>query len=234
MSIVVRASAGNSGIVDPTVYPVKEKVGEDLLQRWIVELLRPLIDRWLHHRGVRALVGADQFIYYRQHTPTERVAPDIYVLPGVRPDTRVTAWKTWEQGIVPSFALEIVSKDWEKDYVEAPARYREAGVGELIIFDPAPARHPERMAWQIFRRVRNRHLARVEASSDDRVRTRALGCYLRAVGAGDEVRLRVATGPRGDDVFPTAEEAERAAKEAALQRIAALEGQLRKRRTRSR
>lgn len=49
--------------VDPTIYPEKEKMGESLLQRWILELLRPLLQDWLLSRGKRALVGADQFIY---------------------------------------------------------------------------------------------------------------------------------------------------------------------------
>jgi hypothetical protein len=55
------------------------------------------------------------------------------------------------------------------------------------------------------------------------------------------LRLRVGTGPRGDELFPTGEEAERAEKEAeraekevALARVAALEAQLRKRRRRAR
>jgi hypothetical protein len=42
-------------------------------------------------------------------------------------------------------------------------------------------------------------------------------------------RLRVATGVRGDDLFPTAEEAARAAEEAALARVAELEARLKKR-----
>jgi hypothetical protein len=80
MAIVVRASATAAPRgFDPTVYPIEEKVGEDLLYRWIVELLRPLVDRWLRMRGVRAVVGADQFVYYRQHTPTLRVSPGVYV-----------------------------------------------------------------------------------------------------------------------------------------------------------
>src|SRR5207237_765664 len=151
MSNLVRASAKAASGFDPTVYPVEETVGEDLLQRWIMELLRPLIERWLSHGDVQALVGADQFIYYRQHTPTLRLSPDIYVLPGVPPRTRVTSWKTWETGIVPSFALEIVSKDWEKDYLDAPARYADAGVPELVVFDPAPERHPDGIRWQVYR-----------------------------------------------------------------------------------
>jgi hypothetical protein len=230
----VRASARAGRGFDPTVYPVEEKVGEDILQRWIVELLRPLIDRWFRERGVRAFVGADQFIYYRQHAPTLRVSPDIYVLPGVARDTRVPSWKTWEKGIVPSFALEIVSRDWEKDYVDAPERYAAAGVTELVVFDPSPERNRERAPWQLFRRIRGRPLVRVEVSRGDRVRSRVLGCFLRSVGHGGSLRLRLGVGPHGDHLFPTAEEAERGAKEAALERLAALEAQLRRRKARVR
>ncbi|HEY2409983.1 MAG TPA: Uma2 family endonuclease, partial [Polyangiaceae bacterium] len=66
---------------DPTIYPVMEKMGEDILHRWIVELLRPLVARWLESRGIQALVGADQFIYFKQHDPHQRISPDVYVLP---------------------------------------------------------------------------------------------------------------------------------------------------------
>jgi len=214
MANVLRASTKGSRGPDPTIYPVEEKVGEDILQRWIMELLRPLVDRWFRTRGIEAFVGADQFVYYRPHSPIERVSPDIFVLPGVRPDARVPSWKTWERGIVPSFALEIASKDWEKDYVEAPERYAAVGVSELIVFDPDPAGHPEGIAWQVFRRVRNRPLTRIEVSQGDRVRSKVLGCFLRAVGEHESLRVRLGTGPRGDDLFPTGEESERAAKEA--------------------
>jgi Uma2 family endonuclease len=214
MSIVVRASTKASGGLDPTVYPVEEEVGEDLLQRFIAELLRPLIARWLRQQGVRALVGADQFIYYRPYTPTLRVAPDIYVLPGVRPESPIASWKIWEEGgVVPSFVLEIASKDWEKDYVEAPEKYAAIGVPEVVIFDPTPRLRPEGFAWQVFRRVAGRPLRRVEVSQGDRVKSKALGCYLRSVGSGDALRLRLGIGARGDHLFPTTEEAERADKE---------------------
>ena len=253
MPTIVRASPKAPQGPDPTIYPVEEKVGEDILQRWIVELLRPLVEHWFATRKVRALVGADQFIYYKQHGPTERVSPDVYVLPGVRPDTRVPSWKTWETGIVPSFAFEIVSKDWEKDYAEAPQRYTELGVSELVIFDPAPARHADGLTWQVFRRVGKRPLTRIEVSQGDRVRSKVLGCFLRSVGSHESLRVRLALGPRGDELFPTAEEAERAARQAehaakeaalagqqaalaardaALARVAELEAKLRGRRGR--
>jgi hypothetical protein len=69
-------------------------VGEDILQRWIIELLRPLLQRWLEQRRVKAFVGVDQFVYWKQHDPHKRVAPDLYVLPGVSPTTWVRSWKT--------------------------------------------------------------------------------------------------------------------------------------------
>ena len=211
---------------DPTIYPEEERVGEDILQRWIVELLRPLLQWWLTGRGVKALVGADQFIYWRQHDPHARVAPDVYVLPGVDPRTRVRAWKLWQDRVVPSFTFEVVSQDWEKDYLDVIERYAALGVPEVLMFDPGWDEHPRGARWQVFRRVGKRGLVRVEATRGDRVRSKALGCWLRAVGAGQEVRVRVASGPRGEEIVPTPEEAERAAKETALARITELETRL--------
>jgi hypothetical protein len=201
---------------DPTFYPIEEKVGEDSLQRLILELLRPLIERWFVLRGKPTFVGADQFIYYKRLHPSKVVAPDIYVLPGVPPDRRVQSWKTWQTGVVPSLAIEVVtSADPEKDYREAPERYAELGVDELIIFDPDFQKHDDRVRWQRYRKLK-RGFAQIEATNADRVRSRALGCFLRVVGEGDMARLRLGTGPAGDVLVPTEAEAERAAKEAAL------------------
>ncbi|HEY4159315.1 MAG TPA: Uma2 family endonuclease [Polyangiaceae bacterium] len=227
---------------DPTLYPVMEKMGEDILHRWIVELLRPLVAHWLESRGIQALVGADQFIYFKQHDPHERISPDVYVLPGLAPDTHVSAWKTWLTGIVPSFALEVVSRSWKKDYHVIPEKCAELGLRELIIFDPNPEKHEDGARWQVYRRVRGRFTC-VEVSERDRVRSRELGCYLRAVGEGSALRLRIATGARGRTLFATPEEAERrvrssarsamdaerSAKKAALARVAELEKMLAKR-----
>ena len=221
-------------VPDDIVYPEEERVGEELLQRWIVELLRPLTQRWLDECGRKALAGADQFIYYREGNIKERVAPDVYVLPGVAPGTRIRSWKIWETGIAPSFALEVASRDWRKDYEEAPGRYEEAGVDELVVFDPCWQERPggAGVRWQVYRRE-GRAFGFIEKTNADRVRSESLSCWLRVVGEGDVQRLRLGHGPEGEILFPTAEEAERAAKEkeraakeAALARIAELEAQL--------
>jgi Uma2 family endonuclease len=210
-----RPARGRPTASDPTVYPVEKKMGEDSLQRLIVEVLRPLTERWFEEQGRPTFVGADQFIYYEQFDPSKVVAPDVYVLPGVSPRRRVKSWKVWKTGVVPNFALEVVAtRQPHKDYLDAPERYRELGVKELVIFDPDADRSRDRVRWQRYRKLKARGFVRVEATNADRIYSRELGCWLRAVGEGLATRVRLATGPEGEDLFPTAVEAERAAKEA--------------------
>jgi hypothetical protein len=230
-------------VEDRTVYPVEEKVGEELLHRWIVELLRPLIERWLKANGQTCLVGADQFIYYEQFNAHRRVSPDIYVLPGVAPATQVPSWKVWETGIVPSFALEVASQDWHKDYYLAPEAHGEMGTEELLIFDPHYTKRREGRRWQRLAKAEDGRFGLVEHTDGDRIRSETLGCLLRAVGIDQELRLRLALAPTGEELFPTAEEAEqrareaeqrareeeRQAKEVALARVAELEALLKQR-----
>ncbi len=201
-------------------------MGEDALQRFIAELLRPLIAWWFLNRGLRRFVGADQFIYIVEGDPTQRIAPDVYVLPGVDPDCAPSCWKLWELPQGPSFALEIVSRDFHKDYDDVPVDHARIGTKELVIFDPkVTARSRVRVRWQVYRRLRGRGFRLVEKSNEDRVFSKELGCFLRVVGEGPQTRLRLATGERGDVLVPTPEErAEQARAELESQR-AELESQ---------
>ena len=63
--------------VDPTVYPVEEDLGEDSLQTFIQEVLRPLIAALFARRRKKVFVGSDQFIYWEQYNPRVCVSPDI-------------------------------------------------------------------------------------------------------------------------------------------------------------
>ena len=72
-----------------------------------------------------------------------------------------------------------------------------------------------RLRWQVFRRVAKRGLVRVDVSQGDRVKSKVLRAWLRAVGSDSGVRIRIAEGENGEDLFPTEAEAERAAREAA-------------------
>jgi Uma2 family endonuclease len=191
---------------DRTVYPIEDDMGEGSLQRFISELLRMLIERWLESQGKATFVGADQYFYWEQYNPRECVAPDVYVLPGVAPGTAMGAWKVWETGCVPSFALEVVSQDVDKDYLASPARYERLGAEELVVFDPDYTLSPTRYRFQVFRKSK-RGLIRVEATNADRVKSKVLGCHLRAVGVGDNRRVRIGTGLNGETLFPTDAEA---------------------------
>jgi len=198
--------------LDPTIYPDTDYRGEGELQQLIDELFRPLLARFLAAREKVAHVGSNTFIYYRQFDSSSRIAPDIYVLPGV-PQSRIgRSWKLWELGAPPSFALEVVSLHWDKDYYDAPLIHREIGTRELVIFDPEGRTRKEGSVWQVHRRVRG-ELRPVERSQSDRVASRELGCFLRVVGNDDTQRLRIGTGSGGRVLFPTEAEAERTEKE---------------------
>jgi putative restriction endonuclease len=199
---------------DRTIYPIEDDMGEGSLQRFISELLRVLVERWLSSRGELTFVGADQYFYWEQYNARECVAPDVYVLPGVPPGRAMGAWKVWETGCVPSFALEVVSQDVDKDYLTSPAKYARLGVEELVVFDPDFGLSPARFRFQVFRKSK-RGLVRVEATNADRVKSKTLGCHLRAVGAGDDCRVRIATGFNGATLFPTDVEAKEQAEAAA-------------------
>lgn len=113
------------------------------------------------------------------------------------------------------------------------------GVRELVVFDGrAPKkRQPERVRWQVYRRVGKRGLVRVEATNADRVESKVLGAWLREVGSRGSLRVRIGTGPRGERLVPTAEEAlaaERDTERAARARLEAENEPLRAQLSRSR
>ena len=207
---------------DPTHYPFEEKVGESVTQTNILHALRPMMARYLRDRGVTAFVGCDQFIYWVQHEPTTCVSPDLYVMEGVAPDTVVKCWKLWEYGAVPSFVLEVVSRAKKKDYERSPLRHGELGVKELVIYDPEHMEGSDRILWQVYRRVAKRGFVQVERSDGDRVYSRALRCWLRAVGEGERSLLRIGIGAKGEELVQTDEEA----RETEAKGRAAAEGRL--------
>ena len=135
-------------------------MGEDALQRFIAELLRPLVAMWVAMCHRRCFVGADQFIYLEEGNNKLRVAPDVYVLPEVAPDVAPPCWKLWELDAPPSFALEIVSRDSDAsarlnalpDAVSTPELNIACAEGEPTGATPAlpgasPSAAPGSAAW---------------------------------------------------------------------------------------
>lgn len=208
-------SAAKQLVSDPTVYPETDNMGEGELQRLISELLRPLLARFLAEQGMVAHVGANQFLYWVQHEPTRCIAPDIYVLPGIAQSRVEKVWKLWNEHVVPSFCLEIVSTDFEKDYVTIPSACDEIGVKEVVVFDPEAGSTSERITWQIFRRKKKSgRLEQILRTHRDTIRSEQLNCWLSVVGHGSEQRIRIARDVNGRDLYPTDAEAEKSARDA--------------------
>ncbi len=220
-------------LLDPTYYPTTDDMGQDALQALIVELLRPLLARYLAQQGIKAYVGTDQFIYWVQHAPTISVAPDVYVMPGLSPDLRPRSWKLWEAGVVPTFALEVMAaENTAKDRVLSPRRYNELGVRELIVFDPYAERRRAPVRFSAYRREGKGELELAETNNGDRIRSTELGIYIRVVGEEDDPRLRIGTGPKGRILFPT--EAEEQANRVVQERVRVEQERVRTERMRAR
>lgn len=194
-------------------YPAEDDVPESMLHLRLRTMLYLLVRHYLAERGVRALTGSEQFIYFVEGNPRRSLAPDVYVILDEDPERIIRTWKTWQEGRAPDLGVEIVSDDPHKDYVWAPLRYAEAGVRELIVFDPFDG--PERYRWHVYRRDEAGDLVRVARSSDDRTWSEVLQCHLRWIPEGEDgAQLRLGEGPNGGRLVPTAVEQERAAKEA--------------------
>ena len=76
---------------------------------------------------------------------------------------------------------------------------------ETLVTLPYPA-GVERVRFQVWRRQRGA-LVCVERTDEDRVKSVVLGAFLREVGIDGGRRVRLGTGPRGESLFPSAEEA---------------------------
>ena len=74
---------------EPWDLPAEDDVAETLLHLMIRVLLLELARRWFATRGVRALVGSDQFVYWDRRNPHRVVAPDLYVVLDADPDRSV-------------------------------------------------------------------------------------------------------------------------------------------------
>lgn len=83
-------------------------------------------------------VSANSFVYYEEGNKSAVVAPDIYVVFGVRKRQRDN-YKIWkESGISPQFVLEITSETTQdKDQETKPEIYRSLGVREYFQYDPS-------------------------------------------------------------------------------------------------
>jgi Uma2 family endonuclease len=195
-------------------YPAEDDMAETLLHFLIRKLLFDVVTRWLAQQPEAVFVGSDQFVYWQEGHPHRCLAPDLFVAFGRSSGAQQRVWKTWEDGGPPRLAVEIVSDDVEKDYLAAPRRYSEMGVDELLVYDPLAAESdPVRVRFQVFRR-QDGELAPVERGNATTVTCDVLGCeWVHVTAADGSPRLRIS---HEGSLFPTEDEAARAAEQRAL------------------
>jgi Uma2 family endonuclease len=227
----------------------EETVPEARPHHLTTQLLLQLLLAWAHRSGRRMQVGSNLAIRWDAEHPAVGVDPDVYVVEPPPPEgDEVRSLRLWEPGhVAPLLAVEIVSASHPtKDYVQAPDKYAASGTRELWIFDPelaGPRAHGGPLRLQIWRREGDDDFLRVYAG-DGPARSDAIGAWIFVVDEGR--RLRIADDVEGATWWMTDAEAasaateiaraqtdaERAAKEAALARVAELEAELARHRQR--
>ena len=196
----------------------EENMPETPLHQRIIDLLVMVLSAWIARTGRDAMAGSNIALRWDRSKPSTGVDPDVYLVEPAPPkgeaEKSLCLWK--EGHHAPRVAIEVVSAETaDKDYHDGPARYAASGVRELWVFDPlrlGPADGGGPWALQVWRRVKGRQFVRVHAGEASAF-SRELGAWI--VATDDGVRLRIADDAAGAKLWPTADEAERRAREAA-------------------
>lgn len=204
-------------------------VPESVMHDQAVDLLRGVLDAWALRAGGMEIVR-NLAVRWDEVHPRVGVDPDVAVLrpPPPREDDDLKSLRTWLPGHAPPIlAIEVVSdSNPHKDYVVAPDKYAASGTNELWIFDPklaGPSAHGGPFALQIWERNERFGFQRIYAG-DGPARSRVLDAFVVVVEDGQ--KLRIADDADGRSLWLTPLEAERAAKDTALARVAELEAKL--------
>lgn len=106
----------------------------DIHRDIMVDLIYRLKARYA---GRDAYVSGNLLVYYVEGDPQTSLAPDCFVVFGVRPGNRRT-YKTWEEGKFPTVVFEITSRKTKReDQGTKFETYRDIWkVKELFLFDP--------------------------------------------------------------------------------------------------
>ncbi len=187
----------------------EDDTGHFVLHGLICTLLVQLLQRWMAERGqLKRFVQGDVFFQWVQDQPKVQISPDAFIIDAL-PTPLPESFQTWLPGhLPPRFAVEVVSKDWRKDYDDNPPKYGHLGAKKLVICDhlhDAHRRQSDRMALQVFRRTADGAFVRVHAGPGPAY-SAELGAWLMESGKGAERRLRLARDAAGTDLVLSAEE----------------------------
>lgn len=191
------------------VYPESDgkPMGETELHRQeITYVIEALAHRFREAADV--YVNGDMFLYFEEGNPRAVVCPDVMVVPGSSKAVRRT-WKTWnEGGRLPSFVVEVTSRDTRsEDLGKKKDLYERLGVEEYFLYDPleeylSPRLRGFRRVGECFQPVRPRR--------DGSLDSQTMSVTFRP--EGDRLRLyETATGKpllRADEALVRLEAAE--------------------------
>jgi hypothetical protein len=174
--------------------------------------------------GWNVKIGRNLALRWDPEHPQYGVDPDVYMVGPPPPEgEEVMSLRLWVPGHVPpQLAVEIVSPSHPtKDYVKAPEKYAASGTKELWILDPGlegPAKTGGPYRIQVWRRLDDAAFAQVYAGEGP-AWSEAVQGWVHFIP--ERAWYALSTDKAGLDRWPTGEEAERAAREAAQRKVEA-------------
>jgi Uma2 family endonuclease len=208
--------------------PVPESDTHDLA----IEYLRSLLLAWVARLGRPIKVARNLGIRWVTEEPRAGFDPDLCVIDPAPPDEPLTSLRLWLPAHpAPRLAVEVVSPGHPyKDYVDTPERAAACGVAELWVYDPllaGPRAHGGPHVLQVFRRGESDAFERIH-SGPGPAHSPELQAWLHpnASAAPERARRELSTDREGRQRWLTELEAERAARDAADQRLVELQREL--------
>lgn len=169
-------------------------------------------------------VTGNLFFYYVKGDPRSVVAPDVFLVYGVAKRKRRT-YKLWEERRVPSLVIELTSDSTKDEDLSKKKRcYESLGIEEYFLHDPYGDYLDPTLQGH---RLVNGRYRPIDPEADGSLRSLTTGLILQVEG----YRLRLVDAVTGerllwDDELDEKVDRERAAREAAERRAAALEEEL--------
>jgi Uma2 family endonuclease len=192
---------------EPVYFPASEEMPETT---WHLEIRTALYLILKREFAATATIGSEQFVYWDPTTAKKCLAPDAFVRLSA-PHKPFRTWKTWERG-APDLGVEIVSlsDEDEDDWDEKLARYRMAGIGEVVRFH-AEAPNAKIRIWDLL----DGDIVERAPNDPDLLACECLGLWWTVVEHPSlGPMLRLARDRAGQDLLPTPDDEAIKAREA--------------------
>lgn len=174
-------ATGTATRVRRVIYPTSDgkPMAETDMHRDLMNRTIQILKRWFRDKPM-VYVSGNLLIYYVPGNKRKHVAPDVFVVIGVRKHDR-EYYLCWEEGKYPSVVIEITSSSTKaEDTKKKFALYRDDfGVKEYFLFDPRSDYLAPRLRG--FRLVKGEYVPMMPI--DGRLYSKQLHLYLEEDGA---------------------------------------------------